>query len=205
MKIYFYGQEHAGSFNHRDLQIIRSSAFQISLDQKLSHLPLTLHFINQKARLGTLVKLYQYLSRNYGLKQQMGLMTSMLVQDTYGLSIRTDTNTLNFVMVENESTTRHPITPWIVAHRLKHAYDFIHRRHIGEAIQMGRKLEHAFRDRPQLDTCAFRTDNLDADIEYFPEAFALWCFKGRIAKGFEAIEVCYADMIEWGIGKTIVL
>jgi hypothetical protein len=210
LEIRLYGQTQEGSFRSEDLPFLQGTHQGFSI-------PLLVHAINHPR----VVRGYFGMAREV-VAHRVGLMTPEQILSLYGASIQVDPNRINFVMVENEGMERIPLTRWIILHRLKHAYAF---------ISPVRGFDHAVPFRASLLEQEFLTENnlaqngdglskllvcrsgryniVSGVDEFFPEVFASWLLKGTLGNFDDSwsarFESAYRDLLDWSIGKIVVL
>lgn len=218
----------AGSFRKADLNLIRKPQYQDNLRHHLRKMPvpLTLHFVNAAEPVRGMAQL----RRHIGNPNRVGLLELDEIKRMYGADIEPASAAVNFVLVENESQTRYPLTPWIIAHRLSHAFHYTNNRGSPWYIKVVKQIEHDITNqltlqRPYgaglewfsgiLGTAAGRA-GIDDYIEFWPEVFASWCIRRDLPIDQNVLnpvrpdwqsEVAarYYGMMFGAVGRTVVL
>jgi hypothetical protein len=202
-----YGdQQQPGSFRQEDLGIIASPKGQDKIKRVLFKIPVpvVLHFINDPTPIRGIEDVKQHLQANTpsfvaSKPQRSGLMDPARLQRTYGVQVQQNPDAFNLVIIENEGVERYPLSPWIIAHRMYHAFQYIGENWHDVLREEGRVGYHFLTwlqeeqgnvSSPQgatkellqaiLPTKAGREGQLVTSAEFFPEIFALWCVTGKI-------------------------
>lgn len=244
-----------GSMRGDDMGIVGNPKGQDKIKRVLFNIPVpvVLHVINDPTEIRGIEGARKHITQNSfdrwirGTPQQrVGLMTPEDVQGTYGVQLKYQPNAFNLVIVENEGASRYPLTPWIIAHRMKHAFDFIDKSYDNRFdLSLNKKIQQTEFDflrmigkhtglwgmdgekeqlnvllSSMLDTKAGRAGNLITPGEFMPEAFALFCIRGKLGlkpvQGQDAINAelpgweqrlmqAWLELLQWGIGKIVVL
>lgn len=217
-----YGdQTESGSFRCPDLKrfpSLRPETFLPACDY-----PVSVHCVNTHFVIRTPAELYNHLGQSRQRKnQRVGLMNVDSFEYTYKVKLDVVPEAVNFVMVQNESLIYMPLTPWMVAHRLMHAFQFVAPVDSPADLRAWRKDTARFlvnrcldiEKLPSINTKAFRSRSLTGVSEYFPEIFAYWCTHGNVRLQApdddysdidEVLERRHRSVMKWAMGRVLVL
>lgn len=218
----------AGSFRKIDLNLIKKPQYQDNLRHGLRNMPvpMALHFVNAAEPVRGMTQLRRHLG-NHG---RVGFLELDEIARVYGVDIKPASDAVNFVLIQNESQTRHPLTPWIIVHRLSHAFYYTNNRGSPWYVKVVRQVEHDITNqltllRPPgaglgwfseiLNTAAGRA-GINDYTEFWPEVFASWCIRRELPIDRNVLnpvrpdwqsEVAarYYGMMFGALGKTVVL
>ena len=118
--IYTHGDfSKPGSLRQDDLSLTTQKR-QDKIKRVLQKAPvlIDLHFVN----LAEMIDVGEHIKNSFPPK--LGFKTKQELKQQWGIDIKIVPNAVNLIYVQNEGTDRVPLTPWIIAHRLGHAFAY---------------------------------------------------------------------------------
>ena len=108
-----------GSFRQDDLSLATQKR-QDKIRRVLQKAPIMidLHFVNLKYPVDVITHIGPE-------KDKLGFVTPAMLMHNWGIEIEPKIDALNLVYVQNEGNDRVPLTPWIIAHRLSHSFEYV--------------------------------------------------------------------------------
>lgn len=176
-----------GSFKPQDAKIIASSRAHAKMARVLSKIPvpIELHFVH-------LPKQFSDIDGHF-LSGNVGFLQPQQIWHTYHVSIPEKPLIITVVLVENEGVEWLPLTPWMVAHRLAHAFVIRNQHNNADMQRMMRLFEiKTYRVSDAYSMDSSKTPNifgtarssrkylLSRYMEWFFECFAQYCVTGAI-------------------------
>jgi hypothetical protein len=189
--IFLHGDfSRAGSFRQDDLSLA-SAKRQDKIKRVLQKAPvlIDLHFVNLTQR----INIRTHLEPQW--PPIKGYMSSAELADRWNINIAPQSNAFNLVSLQNEGDARIPLTPWIIAHRLSHAFEYGDRfaqraildefyRRLNRVSDFYSKRQFGliFKQLPHIfgTTKACREDKVIREGEWFHDCFAQMCVVGDI-------------------------
>lgn len=119
--LHFHGDlTQEGSFREDDRRILASSRWTAKIKRTLERLPVNveMHFVHRKPMFGSC----QYMEIDHFYSKHVGFVTAADVENKYETAIPETQDAMTVALVENEGEARIALTPWMVLHRVSHAF-----------------------------------------------------------------------------------
>lgn len=188
--IYTHGDfSQPGSFRADDLTLSTPKR-QDKIKRILQKAPVVidLHFVNQEHR----VDINWHLDPVHAQKW-LGFLSAEQAEERWGVKLVPRPDAVNVVVLQNEGDNRVPMTPWIIAHRIAHMFNYTHKLSIDRLSQNFLNSLEQVQDEYKRGESRYRPQFYEL-AKVFGTTRA--CREGLITRGrtFEWLWDCFAQM-----------